>query len=60
MMYIVFIIDYIHHLINESKMLIFIYNNDQIDTCLKEDCGVVQIMHNSKQKLKCKCYLYLF
>jgi len=28
MMYVVFIIDYIHHLMNESKMLIFAYNGD--------------------------------
>jgi len=26
MMYIVFIIDHIHHLMNESKLLIFVYN----------------------------------
>ena len=26
----IFIIDYICHLINESKMLIFVYNNDRI------------------------------
>jgi len=29
MIYTVFIIDYIHHLINESKMLIFAYNSDR-------------------------------
>jgi len=29
MMYIVFIIDQIHHLMNESKILIFAYNSDQ-------------------------------
>jgi len=28
MMYMTFIIGHIHHLINESKMLIFTYNND--------------------------------
>jgi len=27
-MYRVFIIDHIHHLMNESKMLIFVYNSD--------------------------------
>jgi len=25
--YVVFIIDHIHHLMNESKILIFVYNN---------------------------------
>jgi len=30
MMYIIFIVDHIHHLINESKMLIFIYNSDRM------------------------------
>jgi len=29
MMYIVFIIDHIHYLINEYKMLIFAYNSDR-------------------------------
>jgi len=29
-MYMIFNIDYLHHLINESKMLIFAYNSDQI------------------------------
>jgi len=29
MMYIVFIINHIHHLIDEFKMLIFTYNNDR-------------------------------
>ena len=29
MMYMVFIIDHIHHLMNESKMLIFAYNRDR-------------------------------
>jgi len=28
MMYTVFIIDHIHHLMNESKKLIFTYNSD--------------------------------
>jgi len=28
-MYIVYVKDYIHHLLNESKMSIFIYNSDQ-------------------------------
>jgi hypothetical protein len=28
MMYVVFNIDYIHHLLNEPKMWIFAYNND--------------------------------
>jgi len=28
MMYMIFIIDRIHHLINESKMLILAYNSD--------------------------------
>ena len=30
MMYVVFIIDHIHHLMNESKILIFAYNNEYI------------------------------
>jgi len=30
MMYMVFIIEHIHHLINESKMQSFIYNSDQM------------------------------
>jgi len=30
MMYVVYNIDYIHHLLNESKMWIFAYNNDQM------------------------------
>jgi len=29
MMYIIFIIDHIHHLINEYKILIFAYNSDR-------------------------------
>jgi len=29
MMYMVFIIDHIHHLMNESKLLIFAYNSDR-------------------------------
>jgi len=29
MMYVVFIINHIHHLMNESKMLIFAYNSDR-------------------------------
>jgi len=29
MMYIIFIIDLIHHLMNEYKMQIFAYNNDR-------------------------------
>jgi len=29
MVYMIFIIDYIHHLMNKSKMLIFIYNSDR-------------------------------
>jgi len=29
MMYMVFIIYHLHHLINESKMLIFAYNSDR-------------------------------
>jgi hypothetical protein len=29
MMYVVFIIDYIHHLMNEPRMLIFAYNSDR-------------------------------
>jgi len=28
-MYIIFIIDHIHHLMNKSKMLIFAYNSDR-------------------------------
>jgi len=28
-MYMVFIIDHVHHLMNESKMLIFVYNNNR-------------------------------
>jgi len=28
MMYMIFIIDHIHHLINKPKILIFIYNSD--------------------------------
>jgi len=28
-MYIVFIMDHIHHLMNESKILIFAYSNDR-------------------------------
>jgi len=28
-MYVVFIVDHIHHLMNESKMLIFVYNSDR-------------------------------
>jgi len=28
MTYVVFVTDYIHHLMNELKMLIFAYNND--------------------------------
>jgi len=27
-MYVIFIIDHIHHLINKFKMLIFVYNNN--------------------------------
>jgi hypothetical protein len=30
MMYMVFIIDHIHHLINEFKILIFAYNSDRM------------------------------
>ena len=30
MMYMIFIIDHIHHLMNESKILIFAYNNDRM------------------------------
>jgi len=30
MMYVVFNIDHIHHLMNEYKMLIFAHNNDQM------------------------------
>jgi len=30
MMYIVFIIDHIHHLMNESKIMNFAYNNDKM------------------------------
>jgi len=30
MIYVVFIIDHIHHLMNEFKMLIFAYNSDQM------------------------------
>jgi hypothetical protein len=29
MMYMVFVIDHIHHLMNESKMLIFAYNSNR-------------------------------
>jgi len=29
MMYVVFNVDHIHHLLNEPKMLIFFYNNDR-------------------------------
>jgi len=29
MMYVVFIVDHIHHLINESNMLIFAFNSDR-------------------------------
>jgi hypothetical protein len=32
-MYVVIIIDHIHHLINESKMLIFTYNSDRRVYC---------------------------
>jgi len=28
MMYMIFIIDHIHHLMNESKIIIFAYNSD--------------------------------
>jgi len=37
MMYTVLIIDYIFHLINESKMLIFVYNSDR-RVCVYEKC----------------------
>jgi len=30
MIYVIFIIDHIHQLLNESKMWIFVYNNDRI------------------------------
>ena len=37
MIYMVFIIDHIYHLINEFKMLIFAYNNDPIlQLCVTE------------------------
>jgi len=35
MMYMTFIIDHIHHLINESKILIFAYNSNQVRYMLK-------------------------
>jgi len=44
-MYMVFIIDHIHHLMNESKMLIFAYNRDQRVYvklfCGSEECGIM-------------------
>jgi len=41
MMYIVFIIDHIQHLIYESKMLIFSYNNDRRMYVLMHFCHVI-------------------
>jgi len=48
MMYIVFIIDHIHHLMNESKMLVFAYNSDRrvykLKTCIYSKCKETWIL----------------
>jgi len=52
MMYIVFIINYIHHLMNESKMLIFVYNSDRkvymtlcLLSCVHQTCDMINVYH---------------
>jgi len=46
MMYIVFIIDNIHHLMNELKMLIFAYNSDRLTNALTNQPNKFLVKNN--------------